>query len=62
MKCDQCQLLRINGVVCHEIGCPKAYKGTYYTCSGCGGEFKKKNARQVRCGRCVRILIQNLKH
>ncbi len=22
MKCDQCEQLRINGVVCHEIGCP----------------------------------------
>ncbi len=21
-KCDQCEQLRINGVVCHEIGCP----------------------------------------
>lgn len=22
VSCDQCQLLRINGIVCHEIGCP----------------------------------------
>jgi len=21
-RCDSCELLRINGVVCHEIGCP----------------------------------------
>lgn len=25
-RCDQCQLLRINGVVCHEIGCPNMGK------------------------------------
>lgn len=23
-KCDQCQLVRINGIVCHEIGCRNA--------------------------------------
>lgn len=22
VKCDQCRLARINGTVCHEIGCP----------------------------------------
>lgn len=22
MNCDQCQALRINGVYCHETGCP----------------------------------------
>lgn len=22
MKCDQCEMLSINGVVCHEHGCP----------------------------------------
>lgn len=22
LKCSHCELLRINGVVCHEIGCP----------------------------------------
>lgn len=22
MKCEQCELLRINGIVCHESGCP----------------------------------------
>ena len=26
MRCDQCQQLRINGVVCHETGCPNAKK------------------------------------
>lgn len=25
-RCNQCQQLRINGVVCHETGCPNAWK------------------------------------
>ena len=24
MKCDQCEMLSINGVACHETGCPNA--------------------------------------
>lgn len=24
MKCDQCEMLSINGVPCHETGCPNA--------------------------------------
>lgn len=26
ITCDQCQIIRINGRVCHEIGCPQARK------------------------------------
>ena len=26
MKCDQCEMLSINGVACHEIGCPNSKK------------------------------------
>ena len=26
MTCDQCQLAAINGIVCHEIGCPNSGK------------------------------------
>ena len=25
-KCDQCDYLYINGIGCHEIGCPNAHK------------------------------------
>jgi hypothetical protein len=24
MRCDQCQMLAINGVPCHETGCPNS--------------------------------------
>jgi hypothetical protein len=26
MRCDQCQMLSINGVACHETGCPNSRK------------------------------------
>jgi hypothetical protein len=26
MKCDQCQLLFINGIACHEFRCPNTWK------------------------------------
>ena len=26
MKCDQCEMLSINGVPCHETGCPNSKK------------------------------------
>jgi len=26
MKCDQCQMLSINGVACHELDCPNMWK------------------------------------
>ena len=45
VKCDSCQLLRINGVVCHETGCRNAGKRwsidrqdwvKYVKCRECG--------------------------
>jgi len=45
MKCDQCEATMINGIFCHEIGCPNSHKkyvdGEWmevYTCPECGFE------------------------
>jgi nitrogenase subunit NifH len=50
--CDQCQLVRINGVVCHETGCPNAP----VRCSGkgCDNVRKRKNTfgGKWRCRDC----------
>lgn len=32
-SCSQCQAVCINGVACHETGCPN---GRRYTCQECG--------------------------
>lgn len=48
MKCDQCNAAMINGIFCHERGCPNTRKRwdndsqewrKVYTCPECGGEF-----------------------
>lgn len=45
MKCDQCEALMINGIFCHEHGCPNTKKrynkeediwDTMVTCRICG--------------------------
>lgn len=51
VKCDQCQLLRINGVVCHETGCPNAWKGTTAECKWCGTTFRLKSNHQRFCSK-----------
>jgi hypothetical protein len=49
MKCDQCQWARINGVFCHEIGCPNSGKKwmgdrgwvRVVECSNCGCDIEQ---------------------
>ena len=34
--CQSCEVLNINGVNCHEIGCPDAWKDYTRECKECG--------------------------
>jgi hypothetical protein len=53
--CDQCKVLSINGVACHETGCPKCHinpvTGRPYPreCKWCGCSFVPQNKTQVLC-------------
>ena len=38
--CPNCQAVRINGVLCHEVGCPTSYIGNTLECIWCGTKFK----------------------
>lgn len=38
MSCDQCQMLCINGVPCHEMGCPNANS---VACALCGQSVRR---------------------
>ncbi len=49
MRCDSCQLVRINGVVCHETGCPQAWRTKVRECRECGGEFVPESRGQREC-------------
>ncbi len=52
--CDSCQLLRINGVVCHETGCPDAWRDHARECRECGVDFQPREREQVHCSkRCA---------
>lgn len=40
--CDQCNAVMINGVFCHEHGCPNRHNNLYFTCEGrCGRRLSK---------------------
>lgn len=53
MKCEQCDSCYINGVFCHEAGCPEQFRRT---CRGCGDVFYATERFFVRneglCGDC----------
>jgi len=49
MKCPSCEVVNINGVSCHEIGCPDAWKDQMVECDWCGEEFKPEYRGQKYC-------------
>ena len=47
--CDQCEVLYINGIKTHEIGCPEAWKDYTRECKWCGSEFTPEEKYQDCC-------------
>lgn len=47
--CNQCEVLYINGVKCHETGCPEAYKDTTKECFWCGAKFTPEHKHDRYC-------------
>jgi len=52
MHCDQCQMLAINGIACHETGCPSAWKEEERECAECGTAFCPEHSRDAYCSPC----------
>lgn len=50
-KCNSCEMLSINGVACHEIGCPDVPH--VCDCFQCGGEFESDSRHARVCPDCV---------
>ena len=50
--CDSCQPCRIQGKLCHEHGCPDAWKDYERECFQCGCEFLPKERHQSLCDGC----------
>lgn len=63
VHCDRCQVLVINGLACHETGCPDSHvdpstgKGYRHKCCDCGRTFRMKSGRQRRCHVCERRMF-----
>jgi len=49
MRCESCEILIINGVRCHEIGCPSAWRDEVRECRWCGCEFRPEDPGQDYC-------------
>ncbi len=48
-NCDSCLMLSINGIVCHELGCPDAWRDEKRSCYNCGCEFTPAVRHQKCC-------------
>ena len=47
--CSQCEALTINGVYCHETGCPDAWKDKKAECKECGRVFEPEGKDEQFC-------------
>lgn len=50
--CDGCNPSMINGVLCHEQGCPYAWKDEQAECMDCGAFFYREGKYQTTCVDC----------
>ena len=57
--CTQCEALMINGIYCHEHGCPIAWKDYKRECKWCGAMFKPDYEGQQTCGIDCQIAYNN---
>lgn len=48
-RCDSCEVLYINGVRCHEHGCPEAWRDLRPECRWCGSTFEPQERGQSVC-------------
>jgi len=49
VHCDSCEVLVINGVICHERGCPDAWRDEIRECCECGCDFHPTERHQRFC-------------
>ena len=47
--CNSCEALTINGVLCHETGCPDSWMDYSVECYNCGTEFIPTESGQTCC-------------
>lgn len=52
-RCSQCEAMMINGVYCHETGCPEAWKTEEVKCRNCGFDFLPEEEGRNICDDCI---------
>lgn len=51
--CQSCEVVNINGMNCHETGCPDAWESEQRECRECGRQFTPADPGQRECdGAC----------
>lgn len=48
-RCDSCEIMNVNGVRTHELGCPESYKDEKRKCKWCGSKFTPEESHQKFC-------------
>ncbi len=49
MNCQSCDAVFINGILCHEHGCPDSWKNNKNECPWCGNKFVPEEKGQRFC-------------
>jgi hypothetical protein len=47
--CDGCSPSMVNGILCHETGCPDAWRDDVRECDWCGRDFAQEERTQRFC-------------
>jgi len=50
--CDNCNIVRVNGILCHEQGCPDSWRDYKLDCFQCGCDFMRTERYQTVCEDC----------
>lgn len=53
VHCNSCQSVCINGIPCHETGCPDAWRDKAIPCFECGLDFYPEERYQKVCPDCL---------
>jgi len=49
VSCNSCEIMYINGIRCHERGCPDAWEDEIRICKWCGSKFTLEEKHQTCC-------------
>lgn len=60
MECYSCNVVYINGVKCHEQGCPDAWRDEKRECKWCGNDFQPEEHHQDCCCHICSVAYHNI--